>query len=164
MKFNFCPDCGTRLTEISSPQTCSSCGQIHYQNSKPTVNILPIQGDKVLLCVRGRDPHKGEMDTIGGFLEYGEDPLACARREAKEETGLDIIPKEILNIYPDTYGNGGVETLNISYLGEIVSGEMKAMDDVAELKWVPIADLPPADGFESCRKMLADLKDWYQKK
>ena len=44
---------------------------------------------KVLLIERGIEPFKGCWAFPGGFLNMDEDALAGARRELKEETGLE---------------------------------------------------------------------------
>lgn len=49
----------------------------------------------------------GTWSCPGGHLEFGEDIIACARREAKEECGLDIDHVAILtvanHIFPETH-------------------------------------------------------------
>ena len=44
------------------------------------------------LLMRRRKPPVGLWENPGGILEPGEDFVACARREAAEETGLEIGP------------------------------------------------------------------------
>jgi 8-oxo-dGTP diphosphatase len=46
-------------------------------------------GDRVLLIQRTRDPDAGYWNAPGGKIDRGEDPLDAARRELREETGLD---------------------------------------------------------------------------
>ncbi len=91
-------------------------------------------------------------------MELGELPEEAAIREAKEETGLDIQITALLGIYSDVYGNDGDHTLNLHYLGKVLGGEMKPMDDVAELEWIPINEVPLDDGFQNTKDGLRDLK------
>ncbi|MEV4723105.1 NUDIX hydrolase [Micromonospora humida] len=44
---------------------------------------------QVLVIERGNDPFVGRPALPGGFLREGEEPLATAHRELREETGLD---------------------------------------------------------------------------
>ncbi len=47
---------------------------------------------RVLLIHRARDPNRGLYSPIGGKLETaaGESPAQCARREIREEAGIDV--------------------------------------------------------------------------
>ena len=47
------------------------------------------EGDKVLLLKKAKGKsHEGEWIGLGGKLESNEDPLSCAVREFREESGL----------------------------------------------------------------------------
>ena len=160
IKYKFCPQCKTKLDLTGEYPYCSNCDLTIYLNSKPTASILLIDGDKVLLGKRAINPFKDEYDIIGGFLKNGEDPVTGVLREAKEETGLTVKITNLLGIYMDIYGKGGDYTLNIYYIGKIINGEMKASDDVAELEWFEIEDLPkPA--FKNQEEVFKDLQKWY---
>jgi len=155
--------CKSKLINSRDFYKCTNCKQIIYKNPAPTASVLIINGSKVLLSKRGIEPFKGEYDVIGGFLKYGEDPIIGVQRETKEETGLKIKILDILGIYTDIYGEGGEKTFNINYIGKIVSGKMKASDDVAELEWFPISKLPkPA--FKSQVETFKDLQKRYPRR
>ena len=158
IKHNFCSNCGNKIDEGSNPAHCSNCDTTYYKNAKPCASVLPIKDGKVLLAKRGQDPYKGSYDIIGGFMEADELPEAAAIREAKEETGLDIKITSLLGIYSDRYGEDGDYTLNIHYLGEVTGGEMQALDDVSDLEWVPISEVPLDEGFQNTKDGLRDLK------
>ena len=95
MKYSFCPKCGNKLKivkhENKTRLQCASCGFIFYQNAKPTASVL-IENNKgeILLTRRAIEPLKGYWDTAGGFCEEDEHPENAARREIKEELGIDI--------------------------------------------------------------------------
>ena len=105
--------------------------------------MLIVRNDQVLLAKRNVEPFRGEYDVVGGFLKYGEDPVTGVRRETAEETGLKVRIIKMLGVYMDTYGKGGKRTLNFYYVGEIISGQIKAKDDVAELEWFSL-NKPPS--------------------
>jgi len=161
IQYNFCPQCGLAIDPATVPAHCSNCNMTYWRNAKPGASVLPIKDGKVLLAKRGREPMKGHFDIIGGFMEADEVPEAAAIREAKEETGLDVKIIELLGMYNDSYGEGGDRTLNLHYIGEITGGEMKAMDDVADLEWFDIDNLPLDQGFQNTQDGLRDLKKWY---
>lgn len=53
--------------------------------------------DEVLLLERARDPNRGLWSPCGGKLkmDIGESPYTCACREAKEELGLALEPRDL---------------------------------------------------------------------
>lgn len=158
--YKSCPRCKSDLKNKVDSFECASCGMKIYKDSAPTASVLILRKDKVLLAKRSIDPFKGKYDVIGGFLKYGEDPLTGVVREAKEETGLKVKVTRMLGMYMDIYGKGGKYTLNIYYIGEIISGKMKAGDDAGSLKWFPIANLPkPA--FKNQIEVFKDLQKQY---
>ncbi len=55
------------------------------------VNVAAITGDDRWLCFRqGKYAIDGEsLAMVGGYLEAGEEPLAAAKRELREETGCE---------------------------------------------------------------------------
>ena len=163
IKYNFCPKCGNEIDKGSNPPHCSTCDITYYHNAKPCASVLPIKDGKVLLGRRANDPFKGAYDIIGGFMEADELPQDAAVREAKEETGLDVKITSMLGTYIDRYGDDGDYTLNLHYIGEVIGGEMKAMDDIAALEWVSIDELPLDSGFQNTKDGLRDLKTLFEK-
>jgi 8-oxo-dGTP diphosphatase len=55
------------------------------------------EGDRVLLIERNHEPNKGYFSPPGGKLhtDSGESPHACAIREAKEETGIQLTSEDL---------------------------------------------------------------------
>lgn len=98
---------------------------------------------KVLLVKRKKDPFKGLWALPGGFLE-DEEPLEMgARRELREETGLEVDKLQQLQ----TFGTPGRDprgrTISITFWGEVISEEkVEGNDDAAEAKWFELNDLP----------------------
>lgn len=62
------------------------------EEQRPRVGMgaMIFKGDKVLFGKRKSSHGEGEYATPGGHLEYMEGFEECARREVKEETGLEI--------------------------------------------------------------------------
>lgn len=162
INYQFCPQCKNNLDLSGEYPCCPNCKETFYKNSKPCAGVLPIKNGQVLLAKRGTEPHKGEWDIIGGFLNSGEHPETGALREALEETGLKTKITGFLGIYMDKYGENGDDTLNIFYTAEIIEGELKAQDDVVSLEWVDIKNLEMINnGLANTRAALKDLKELY---
>ena len=54
------------------------------------VGAVVVRDGKALIIKRAHEPRKGEWSLPGGLLELGESLQDAARREIKEETGLDV--------------------------------------------------------------------------
>ena len=93
--------------------------------------IIEIDGGIVL--VRRRNPPPG-WALPGGFVEPGETVAAAARREAKEETGLDVELTELLGVYSDPKRDPrGLFTVGTVFIGH-ASGLPEGGDDAAEAR------------------------------
>jgi hypothetical protein len=55
---------------------CSNCGFVQHRNPAPTVSVLVVDEDRVLLGKRGGHPGKGTWSLPSGYVEYEEDFLA----------------------------------------------------------------------------------------
>jgi 8-oxo-dGTP diphosphatase len=115
-----------------------------WAGSALTVSAVCVDGRRVLLARRALAPGIGLWDTPGGFVEEGEHPLDALRREVLEETALAVEPIEQLGIFMDRYDERHL--LTIHWLAR-VEGEPVAQDDVAELRWFEVTDLPGRDSF-----------------
>src|SRR5271166_3338702 len=109
------------------------------------VGAVIVDGGRALLVRRATEPLKGEWSVPGGMLELGEKLRGGVRREALEETGLEVEPGEVLDvfdsIFPDPQGRTQYHYVLIDYLCRRVSGEAKAGSDVSEVRWVNEQDL-----------------------
>ena len=146
--FRFCPADGTRLGDPrpSGGVTCPLCGRSWYRNPTPAVGAAIVEGDRALVTVRAREPHRGKVDVPGGFLEVGEHPVEGLAREAREELSvdLDVDPMPVL-LAPHTYGPEGNWVLAIGFRARIVGGTPEPADDVAEIRWVGAEEVDGVD-------------------
>lgn len=68
----------------------------NYYTVVPSSYIFFRNGENILLSRRKNTGyHDGEYSLPAGHIEDGEYALACAIREAKEETGVDIVAKDL---------------------------------------------------------------------
>ncbi|MFI5115903.1 MAG: NUDIX hydrolase [Terriglobales bacterium] len=109
------------------------------------VGAVIIHGDRVLLVRRATEPLKGEWSVPGGVLELGEKLRQGVRREVWEETGLQVEPGDVLDVFDSIFRDGQGRTqyhyVLIDYLCRPVSGETKPGSDVSEVRWVREKDL-----------------------
>jgi ADP-ribose pyrophosphatase YjhB (NUDIX family) len=148
----------TKLQEGKERLVCTSCGFTFYQNPKPCTAVLVERDNKLLLVKRGIEPFKGWWDLPGGFIEEYEHPEDGAKREVKEETGLEISIAELLGIEMDTYSDDKISTMNFHYLAYPLKGEAKPESDVDEARWFLPDELPENIAFDNCRNAVSKWK------
>ncbi|MBZ0298967.1 MAG: NUDIX domain-containing protein [Anaerolineae bacterium] len=142
---HYCPVCGTPLemqehTGALRP-ICPQCDYIVYFDPKVAVAVCILQDDRILLIRRGRDPLRGLWAMPAGFMDYDEDPQAAARREALEETGLEVHIERLLDVF-HTPNDGGMANIVIVYAAHITSGTLEAADDADDVAWFSKTDAP----------------------
>jgi 8-oxo-dGTP diphosphatase len=98
----------------------------------------------VLLSKRAIAPMEGKWDLPGGFVEEGEHPVDCLRRELREEAGVGLGGEWLLGIWMDRYEykRRVVATLNVYYGARIAEGTPEPSDDVAEFRWFRPDEVP----------------------
>lgn len=162
--YKFCPVCGNRLTvkyfDNKKRLVCQNkkCHYIFYQNSKPTATtLITNKSGQILLVKRGIKPKFGYWDLPGGFLEEGEHPEDCLKREMKEELGVNVKIINLLGIYTDKYYlKHFLSTLNFYYLSKIIKGKIKPADDISEARWFARNKLPKNLAFKNNKQALQD--------
>jgi 8-oxo-dGTP diphosphatase len=78
----------------------------------------------------------------GGFVDVGETLEQAARREAQEETALEVTLIALLGCYSDPARDRRGHTVSAVYVAT-ASGEPKAQDDAAALAVFDPAHCPP---------------------
>lgn len=87
-----CAFCGAdlRLVEGGHRALCTACGRLHFPRTDPAIIVIVEHADA---CLLGRQaawrPH--QYSTLAGFVEPGESLADAVRREAREETGIEVI-------------------------------------------------------------------------
>ena len=73
----------------------------HHKNPIPTVDIIIEEDSRIALIKRRNEPFKDHLALPGGFVNEGEKVEDAAKREAQEETSLDVDLIDILGVYSD---------------------------------------------------------------
>ena len=105
------------------------------------VGALIFDNGNLLLVERGHEPLKGWWSLPGGIVEAGEKLEDGIRREVLEETGLQVEPLSVFEIFeriiPDAEGKPEYHYVLIDYLCRPVGGRLEAASDVSRAAWVP---------------------------
>jgi ADP-ribose pyrophosphatase YjhB (NUDIX family) len=132
---------------------CPRCDWTYFADPKVAVAALVERDGQVLLARRVGDPQRGLWTLPAGFVDAGEDPAVAAQRECLEETGLEVRITGLLDVISGQEHPRGAHIF-IVYRAEIISGELRAADDVDRVGFFAYDDLPPL-AFETTKRILA---------
>lgn len=93
--------------------------------------------EKVLFCIRAKEPYKGLYNFVGGKVENGETNDDAAYRELFEETGIsreDIELDHFMDLNYFKYEN------NLQVYYGILKHEVNLIEEKNKLEWVTIND------------------------
>jgi len=102
----------------------------------PRVLCFLRYGEEVLLLRGAPDKRRwaGRYNGIGGHVERGEDPLQAARREVREETGLEVVDLCLAGIVHVALSQGPGVLLFV-FTGEARSRQVRPSGE-GTLEWV----------------------------
>jgi ADP-ribose pyrophosphatase YjhB (NUDIX family) len=159
--YRFCPVCGgplePRLLKSTEPErlVCATCGFVFYQDPKVAVGtIITDERDHIVLVRRAIEPGYGKWVFPGGYVDRGEEVLAAAVREAREETGLEIRIDRLVNVY----SYAGRAPVIIVYSATAVGGCLACDDEGLEAGYFAPGELPwDALAFRSTHEALKEF-------
>jgi ADP-ribose pyrophosphatase YjhB (NUDIX family) len=158
--YRFCPSCGgaleSRLLKTGDPTrlVCARCGFVLYLDPKVAVGTIITTADgKVVLVRRAIEPGYGLWVFPGGYVDRGEEVTAAARREAREEAGLEIKLDGLVNIY----SYPGRPLIIIVYSASIISGDLCVDEECLEARLFSRDEIPWDQlAFRSTQEALRD--------
>lgn len=156
-----CPHCAE---PAEHPIVCDRCGWRWYANPLPAAGTLlerqaaGATEPSVLLLRRAVEPGLGGWDLPAGYLEPGESAEEGARRETREEAGIEVELLRLVGVYTSRSGNA----VSSVYLARPTDGSAPVRIDAEsdDHAWVPrsaVAEWLPRMAF---RSMATALQDW----
>ncbi len=90
----------------------------------------------------GQWPARGLWNLPSGHVEDGEGILAAARRECREETGLDVHLESTTGVYPIRSVTGD-RVLLFNFMGAVHGGRVHGVIDsvILRTQWITMRDL-----------------------
>lgn len=120
-----------------------------YEYPRPmvTVDVVIVTREerpRVLLIRRKHEPFAGQWALPGGYVDMDEDLEAAARRELREETGVESARLEQVGAFGAPNRDPRGRTISVAYLGQISPKVAKARagDDAADAAWHFLDRLP----------------------
>jgi 8-oxo-dGTP diphosphatase len=114
-----------------------------YRNPTPTVDIIIELVDRphrpIVLIERHNPPYGWAIP--GGFVDYGESVETAAKREAEEETGLQVELIEQFHVYSEPSRDPRQHTISVVFIAT-ATGNPAAGDDAKGIEIFELWQIP----------------------
>ncbi len=138
MRFGYCPDCGSKLTdrEIGDEGMvpfCEKCNKPLFDMFSTCIIALVVNecGEAVLL--RQGYISNQYYNLVSGYMKPGENAEQTAAREVEEEIGIKIESLE----FAGTYWFGKKDMLMIGFIAKAKKAKLVLSGEVDQAEWIP---------------------------
>jgi len=113
------------------------------------VGVIVKKNGKILLMKRRGSHASGTWAPPGGHIDFGESVVECARREVKEETGLEIKNLKVAGFTEDLFKKEKKHYITIWVTSDWKSGKVNEKHkEFSEIGWFKKEEFPrPASVF-----------------
>lgn len=118
--------------------------------------VLVVDGDQLLLGVRGKEPNSGKWVLPGGRVNPFETLADAGRRELLEETGLDIRVDDQVHVL-EIIDPPGEHRLIVFSQGRPVGGSIVAGSDLLDARFCTRDEIQTLDLSDVIRPVLEKL-------
>lgn len=118
-----------------------------------TVNAIVVKDNKVLLGKRGTVRGKpmmeaGKWGLLGGYFNRDENLIQAVKREVMEESGWEIDDLQLFRINDNpNRRHEDRQNVDIVFFARAVKQVGTSDEEVTELKWFDLDNIPPKDLF-----------------
>ncbi len=117
------------------------------------IEVESENNNKIVIIERSNPPFGWALP--GGFVDYGESLEDAVVREAKEETGVDLLGLEQFHTYSAPHRDPRFHTIGTVFIAK-AKGSLKAGDDAASLKVVSLNEIEKIDFAFDHKKIIQD--------
>jgi 8-oxo-dGTP diphosphatase len=117
--------------------------------------IVRDEANRILLGKRNKDPQRGNWVLPGGKIHAFESIADAAGRELEEETGLKVEVQHLFRVY-EVINAPQEHRIVIYSWAKAVGGDLRASDDISEVKFVSLHELGDLPLTPLVRQVLAD--------
>lgn len=105
------------------------------------VSVSVIKDGAVLIIKENKPNAINKWNFPSGQIEMGEDILYAAKREVKEETGLDVQLTKTTGVY-NFISSSQDQVIMFHFVGEVIGGYINLTEDgIIDSNWVSESDL-----------------------
>jgi len=119
------------------------CGETGYQTPKMDSRAAIVREDKILLV----QENEGRWVLPGGWMDVGLTVGENAAKEAKEEAGVDVIPRRIVAVLDWQRNNctspKAQSICKVFVLCDLLGGVFQRNNETTASGWFSLDDLPP---------------------
>jgi NAD+ diphosphatase len=137
-----CGRCGTP-TESVPAERARRCPVGHgtfHPRIAPAAIVLVVRDDEMLLARNVLFP-PGRFSAVAGFVEVGESLEETARREVREEVGVEVGELTYFDSQPWPFGR----SLMVGFIARWASGDIRVdSTEIVEAAWFTAGRMPPA--------------------
>lgn len=140
-------DCGGKLEthykgsdyddNLTPYYQCLDCKEPYYNNPTVGVAVIHMRDGRILLGKRKSSYRDNLWCIPRGHLDTFEPVMDGAKREFYEETSLNAYGLELFDVSSNLNN-----IVVIYYLAKSVTGDLEANDDLSEVKYYALDDLP----------------------
>lgn len=125
--------------------TALFCNETGYQTPKLDTRAAVFRDGRILLVRE----NNGFWSLPGGWVDVNVSVGENAVKEAKEEAGVDVIPRRVIAVQDWTKRNGGVSPYGICkvfVLCDLLGGDFTENIETTAFGYFALEDLPPLSG------------------
>lgn len=143
MHYIFCPECGNKLIEKTAGDDglipyCDTCNKFWFDTFPTCVIVLIANEFNELVLLKQKYLSDKYSTFVAGYMISNENAETTAKREVKEEIGIDLEKLELTCTH--WFNQKGI--LMIGFIAYCKKCDFKLSSEVDSAFWIPYPDVP----------------------